>query len=80
MMNKHHSQSAVRSTGESKHEERIDQILAKMSLHEMVKLLSGEDFWSVAALSDHGIGKYASLMGPMAHAVQGRLFKRAAKI
>ena len=63
-MNKHHSQSAVRSPDESKHEERIDQILAKMSLHEMVKLLSGEDFWSVAALLDHGIGKLRVTDGP----------------
>lgn len=43
---------------------RIEHMLGEMTLEEKVSLLSGEDFWSVAAISRLGIGKLRVTDGP----------------
>jgi beta-glucosidase len=43
---------------------RIDELLSRMTLEEKVSLLSGEDFWSVAAVPRLGIGKLRVTDGP----------------
>ena len=44
--------------------ERIEQLLASMTLEEKVSILSGEDFWSVPAVERLGIGKLRVTDGP----------------
>ena len=44
--------------------DRIDELLAQMTLEEKVSLLSGEDFWSVPAIERLGIGKLRVTDGP----------------
>lgn len=44
--------------------ERIEQLLAAMTLEEKVSLLSGEDFWSVPAVERLNIGKLRVTDGP----------------
>ena len=45
-------------------EARIEEILESMSIEDMVELLSGEDFWSIAAQPKYGIGKLRVTDGP----------------
>lgn len=49
---------------EADSQDRIEALLDRLSLEEQVMLLSGEDFWSVAALPEHGIGKLRVTDGP----------------
>ncbi|MEY4698070.1 MAG: hypothetical protein RIT14_2498 [Pseudomonadota bacterium] len=44
--------------------EDLDALVDSLTLEEQVLLLSGEDFWSVAALPDKGIGKLRVTDGP----------------
>ncbi len=59
----------------SNSEARISDILNRMSLEDMVRLLSGEDFWSVAALPDYGIGKLRVTDGPNGARGSGSFFQ-----
>ncbi|RYE58849.1 MAG: glycoside hydrolase family 3 protein, partial [Hyphomicrobiales bacterium] len=43
---------------------RIEQLLSEMTLEEKVSILSGEDFWSVPAVTRLGIGKLRVTDGP----------------
>lgn len=45
-------------------EDHIKQLLAELTLEEKVSLLSGEDFWSVPAVTRLGIGKLRVSDGP----------------
>ncbi len=60
-------------------ETRIDEILDKLSLADMAALLSGEDFWSVAALPEHGIGKLRVTDGPNGARGSGSFFQDGAE-
>lgn len=60
-------------------ETRINDILDKLSLSEMAALLSGEDFWSVAALPEHGIGKLRVTDGPNGARGSGSFFQDGAE-
>lgn len=67
----------TRETAEiaSNRETRIEDILGRMSLEDMVTLLSGEDFWSVAALPEHDIGKLRVTDGPNGARGSGSFFQ-----
>lgn len=45
-------------------QDRIETLLDRLTLEEQVMLLAGEDFWSVAALPEHGIAKMRVTDGP----------------
>lgn len=45
-------------------ERQLEALVDALSLEEQVMLLSGEDFWSVAAIPDKGIGKLRVTDGP----------------
>lgn len=57
------------------HEDRISALLDKMNLTDMVTLLSGEDFWSVAALPEYAIGKLRVTDGPNGARGSGSFFQ-----
>ena len=42
----------------------LDALVDQLSLQEQVTLLSGQDFWSVAPLPQHGIGRLRVTDGP----------------
>ena len=44
--------------------ENLDALVDSLTLEEQVMLLSGEDFWSVAAIPEKGIGKLRVTDGP----------------
>lgn len=60
-------------------ETRINDILDQLSLADMAALLSGEDFWSIAALPDHGIGKLRVTDGPNGARGSGSFFQDGAE-
>lgn len=60
-------------------EARINDILNRLSLADMAALLSGEDFWSVAALPEHGIGKLRVTDGPNGARGSGSFFQDGAE-
>lgn len=74
-MNEHHTHAPMRTESDQQREDRINALLEKMSLQEMVTLLSGEDFWSVAALPEHGIGKLRVTDGPNGARGSGSFFQ-----
>ena len=45
-------------------EDDLTQLVDSLTLQEQVSLLSGQDFWSVAPLPDHGIGSLRVTDGP----------------
>jgi beta-glucosidase len=60
-------------------ETRINDILDQLSLADMAALLSGEDFWSVTALPEHGIGKLRVTDGPNGARGSGSFFQDGAE-
>ena len=74
-MNTHHTATKTPNADDQTREYRIDQILGQMSLQDMVTLLSGEDFWSVAELPEHGIGKLRVTDGPNGARGSGSFFQ-----
>jgi beta-glucosidase len=74
-MNEYKQMTLKNSVTASDVEIRIEDILDRMSLEDMVTLLSGEDFWSVAALPEHGIGKLRVTDGPNGARGSGSFFQ-----
>lgn len=74
-MNQHHTPTPMRTADDQTREERIETLLDQLCLEDMVKLLSGEDFWSVAALPEHGIGKLRVTDGPNGARGSGSFFQ-----
>ena len=75
MINAHHTPPQMRSEDAQTRETRINALLENMSLQDLVTLLSGEDFWSVAALPEHGIGKLRVTDGPNGARGSGSFFQ-----
>lgn len=63
-MNEHNKPNQSVSVADQSIEDRVNGILAQMTLEQMVLLLAGEDFWSVAAIPELGIGKLRVTDGP----------------
>lgn len=74
-MNKNIEQNDAQQAVDLARENRINALLEAMSLEQMVTLLSGEDFWSVAALPEFGIGKLRVTDGPNGARGTGSFFQ-----
>ncbi|MFW5877711.1 MAG: hypothetical protein ACOCUP_01230, partial [bacterium] len=57
--------SSIIYNGEKTVEERVDSLLSQMTLEEKIKLITGRDYWGIAAIESAGIPEINFSNGPV---------------